>query len=70
MIRRLIILLLIVGCGNIFPNEGICVLKDMEDNLYTCYPDTPESQCIADSLIPHATNTKAVVLKVGIPGHI
>ena len=49
MIRRLIILLLIVGCGNIFPDEGICVLKDMEDNLYTCYPDTPESQCIADS---------------------
>ena len=49
MIRRLIILLLIVGCDNIFPDEGICVLQDMEDNLYTCYPDTPESQCIADS---------------------
>ena len=50
MIRRLIILLLIVGCDNFFKEEdGICVLKDMEDNLYTCYPDTPESQCIADS---------------------
>ena len=49
MIRRLIILLLIVGCDNFFQDEGICVLKYMETNLYKCYPDTPESQCIADS---------------------
>ena len=48
MIRRLIILLLFVGCG-IFEPEGICVLKYTETNLYKCYPDTPESQCIADS---------------------
>ena len=49
MIRRLIILLLIVGCDNFFQDEGICVLKYTETNLYKCYPDTPESQCIADS---------------------
>ena len=49
MLRRLIILLLIVGCDNFFQDEGICVLKYTETNLYKCYPDTPESQCIADS---------------------
>ena len=49
MIRRLIILLLIVGCDNFFQDEGICVLKYTETNLYKCYPDTPESQCISDS---------------------
>ena len=49
MIRRLIILLLLVGCDNFFQDEGICVLKYTETNLYKCYPDTPESQCIADS---------------------
>ena len=49
LIRRLIILLLIVGCDNFFQDEGICVLKYTETNLYKCYPDTPESQCIADS---------------------
>ena len=49
MIRRLIILLLIVGCDNFFQDEGICVLKYTETNLYKCYPDTPKSQCIADS---------------------
>ena len=49
MIRGLIILLLIVGCDNFFQDEGICVLKYTETNLYKCYPDTPESQCIADS---------------------
>ena len=49
MIRRLIILLLIIGCDNFFQDEGICVLKYTETNLYKCYPDTPESQCIADS---------------------
>ena len=43
------ILLLIIGCDNFFQDEGICVLKYMENNLYKCYPDTPESQCIADS---------------------
>ena len=48
MIRRLIILLLIVGCG-IFEPEGTCVLKYTETNLYKCYPDTTESQCIGDS---------------------
>ena len=47
--KRLIILLLIVGCDNFFQDEGICVLKYTETNLYKCYPDTPESQCIADS---------------------
>ena len=49
MIRGLIILLLIVGCDNFFQDEGICVLKYTETNLYKCYPDTPKSQCIADS---------------------
>ena len=56
MIRRLIILLLIVGCGGIpcaitfsCGDEGICVLKYTETNLYKCYPDTPKSQCISDS---------------------
>ena len=49
MIRRLIILLLLVGCDNFFQDEGICVLKYTETNLYKCYPDTPEPQCIADS---------------------
>ena len=49
MIRMLIILSLIVGCDNFFQEEGICVLKYTETNLYKCYPDTPESQCIADS---------------------
>ena len=47
--KRLIILLLIVGCDNFFQDEGICVLKYTETNLYKCYPDTPKSQCIADS---------------------
>ena len=47
--KRLIILLLIVGCDNFFQDEGICVLKYTETNLYKCYPYTPESQCIADS---------------------
>ena len=49
LIKSLIILLLIVGCDNFFQDEGICVLKYTETNLYKCYPDTPESQCIADS---------------------
>ena len=49
MIRRLIILLLIVGCDNFFQDEGICVLKYTGTNLYKCYPDTTESQCIGDS---------------------
>ena len=49
MKKLLIILLLIVGCDNFFQDEGICVLKYTETNLYKCYPDTPESQCIADS---------------------
>ena len=49
--KKLILLsvLLIVGCNNFFQDEGICVLKYTETNLYKCYPDTPESQCIADS---------------------
>ena len=49
MLRRLIILLLIVGCDNFFQDEGICVLKYTETNSYNCYPQTTESQCIADS---------------------
>ena len=49
MIRRLIILLLIVGCDNFFQDEGICVLKYTETNSYNCYPQITESQCIADS---------------------
>ena len=56
MIRRLIILLLIVGCGGIpcaitfsCGDEGICVLKYTETNSYNCYPQITESQCIADS---------------------
>ena len=47
MIRRLIILLLIVGCG-IFEEE-ICVLKDDSSNKFDCYPQTDESQCISNS---------------------
>ena len=48
MIRRLIILLLIVGCDNFFQDEGICVLKYTETNLHICYPDLSESQCNDD----------------------
>ena len=58
MIRRLIILLLIVGCDNFFQDEGICVLKYTETNLYKCYPDTPESQCIAD-----ANNNDSIIIR-------
>ena len=47
--KLLLIILLIVGCEDFFQDEGICVLKYTETNLYKCYPDTPESQCIADS---------------------
>ena len=49
MIRKLIILLLIVGCDNFFQDEGICVLKYTGTDLYKCYSDTSESQCNADS---------------------
>ena len=45
----LLSILFIVGCDNFFQDEEICVLKYTETNLYKCYPDTPESQCIADS---------------------
>ena len=48
MKKLLLIALLIVGCG-IFEPEGTCVLKYTETNLYKCYPDTTESQCIGDS---------------------
>ena len=48
MIRRLIILLLIVGCG-IFEPEGICVLINTETNTNNCYPQRPESQCKSDA---------------------
>ena len=44
----LLSIILIVGCG-IFEPEGTCVLKYTETNLYKCYPDTTESQCIGDS---------------------
>ena len=48
MIRRLIILLLIVGCG-IFEPEGICVLINTETNTNNCYPQIPEDQCKSDA---------------------
>ena len=48
MIRRLIILLLIVGCG-IFEPEGICVLINTETNTNNCYPQRPEDQCKSDA---------------------
>ena len=48
MIRRLIILLLIVGCGIFEEEEGICVIRNMETNSNNCYPTTTESQCNAD----------------------
>ena len=50
MKKLLIIALIIVGCEyNFFQDEGICVLKYTETNLYNCYPDITESQCMADS---------------------
>ena len=65
MIRRLIILLLIVGCGDIpcaitfsCGDEGICVLKYTETNSYNCYPQTTESQCIKD-----AKNNESIILR-------
>ena len=48
MIRRLIILLLIVGCGVLQEEEGICVRRNMETNSNHCYPTTTESQCSDD----------------------
>ena len=48
MIRRLIILLLFVGCG-IFEPEGICVLFNTETNTNNCYPQRPEAQCKSDA---------------------
>ena len=52
MIRRLIILLLIVGCSPF--KQEICVLKDpnINDNnipIYYCYLQTGESECIDNS---------------------
>ena len=49
MIRRLIILLLIAGCG-IFEPEGICVLINTETNTNNCYPQRPEAQCKSDAM--------------------
>ena len=57
MLRRLIILLLIVGCGE-FDDEGICVLKYTETNSYICYPETSESHCIAD-----AENDESIIIR-------
>ena len=48
MLRRLIILLLIVGCG-IFEAEGTCVLINTETNTNNCYSQTPEAQCKSDA---------------------
>ena len=47
--KKLLLIILIVGCNNFFHDEGICVLKYTETNSYNCYPQTTESQCIADS---------------------
>ena len=59
MIRRLIILLLIVGCEyNLFQDEGICVLKYADTNSYNCYPQLSESQCIAD-----AENNDSIIIR-------
>ena len=49
MIRRLIILLLIVGCDSLFEVEGICVLINTETNTNNCYPQLPEDQCKSDA---------------------
>ena len=57
MLRRLIILLLIVGCENFFKEEGICVRKNMETNSNHCYPTTTESQCKDD-----VRNNKSFIL--------
>ena len=57
MIRRLLILLLIVGC-RIFEPEGICVLINTETNTNNCYPQRPEAQCKSD-----AGNSETIMLK-------
>ena len=57
MIRRLIILLLIAGCG-IFEAEGICVLINTETNTNNCYPQRPEAQCESD-----AGNSETIMLR-------
>ena len=54
MIRRLIILLLIIGCDNDiiqigFKKEEICVLKDDDSNKFDCYPQIDESLCKSDA---------------------
>ena len=50
MIRRLIILLLIVGCENFLQDEGICVLKDITiPNKILCFPQLTESSCLSDT---------------------
>ena len=50
MLRRLIILLLIVGCENFLQNEGICVIKDINiPNKILCFPQTTESSCLSDT---------------------
>jgi hypothetical protein len=56
MKKLLIIVLMLWGCDGIpcaltfsCEDEGTCVLKYTETNLYKCYPDTTESQCIGDS---------------------
>ena len=49
MIRRLTILLLLVGCDTLFEVEGICVLINTTTNANNCYPETTESQCRSDA---------------------
>ena len=56
--KKLIIVLLIVGCDYFSKDEGICVLKHMETNSYNCYPQTTESQCIAD-----AKNNDSIIIR-------
>ena len=58
MIRRLIILLLIIGCDSLFEVEGICVLINTETNTNNCYPQRPESQCKSDAEMSETINLR------------
>ena len=49
LIKSLIILLLIIGCDTLLEVEGICVLINTTTNANNCYPQTTETQCIADA---------------------
>ena len=52
MIRRLTILLLIVGCKemtNLVLNEGICILRDITIPKILCFPQVTESTCYGNT---------------------